>query len=68
MLPAGSVISSWRKLGIAALAVAPRQSGSTGTSRQATTCRCSSAMIVSMAAWAFSDAKWSVGRKAMPTA
>ena len=59
VLPAGSVISSCAKLGIAARAVAPRQSGSTGTSRQATTCRCSSATIVSMAAWAFSDARWS---------
>ena len=37
--PPGSVTTSWRNLGITDRAVTPRQSGRTGTSRQATTAK-----------------------------
>ena len=55
-------------VGITARAVAPRQSGWIGRSRQPSTIRPSSTTMSSIAASAFSSAIVSVGRNAMPAA
>ena len=65
---ARSVTTIWRNRGITARAVTPRQSGRTGTSRQATTPSPSSSTMLSIAACAFSAASVSTGRNARPTA
>ena len=54
--------------GITVLALAPRQSGLTGTERQPKTVSPSSATIVAIASWAFSESVASAGRNAIPTA
>ncbi len=59
---------SWLNVGITLREVAPRMSGSTGTSRQPRTVRPSSPAICSMWARVFATCSSSPGRKAVPTA
>ncbi len=59
---------SWLNVGMTLNAVAPRMSGSTGTSRQPRTVRPSSSAICSMLARVLATCSSSPGRNAVPTA
>ena len=61
-------MKTWRKVGIASRASAPRDDSSVGTSRQPSTSRPSASAIFSTASQAAAASFEDCGRKAMPVA